>query len=84
MGDHQISFAMESQISLTNSDYFLNYSYLKQRMNYYFTLFHQADFFFAGYGYSDLGMLTELTARMRHFGFSATASIVFCICPCFR
>ena len=43
-------------------------------MNYYFTLFHQADFFFAGYGYSDLGMLTELTARMRHFGFSATAS----------
>ena len=74
MGDHQISFAMESQISLTNSDYFLNYSYLKQRMNYYFTLFHQADFFFAGYGYSDLGMLTELTARMRHFGFSATAS----------
>jgi Tol biopolymer transport system component len=74
MGDHQLSFAMESQISLTNSDYFLNYAYLKQRMNYYFSLFHQADFFFAGYTQSDLGMLTELTARMRHFGFSATAS----------
>ncbi|MBN4081144.1 PD40 domain-containing protein, partial [Caldithrix abyssi] len=44
MGDHQISIAMESQISLQNSDYFLNYAYLKNRMDYYFTIFHQADF----------------------------------------
>jgi len=74
MGDHQISLAMESQISLTNSDYFLNYGYLKQRMNYYFTLFHQADFFFAGYGTNEIGVLTEMTARMRHFGVAAVAS----------
>ena len=77
MGDHQVSFAMESQISLTNSDYFLNYAYLKKRMNYYFTLFHQADFFFAGYGFNDVGMPTEMTARMRHFGFAAMASRPF-------
>ena len=77
MGDHQISLAMESQISLQNSDYYLNYAYLKNRMDYYFTLFHQADFFFAGYALNDIGMITDLTARMRHLGFAAMASRPF-------
>ena len=77
MGDHQISAAMQSQISLSNSDYYLNYGYLKKRTDYYFTLFHQADFFFAGYSINEINTLTELTARMRHFGFAAMVSRPF-------
>ncbi len=68
---------MESQISLQNSDYYLNYAYLKNRLDYYFTLFHQADFFFAGYAFNEMGMPTDLTARMRHFGLAAMASRPF-------
>ncbi|MBT3676842.1 MAG: hypothetical protein HOA15_07565 [Candidatus Marinimicrobia bacterium] len=77
MGDHQFSIAMESQISLQNSDYYLNYAYLKNRLDYYFTLFHQADFFYAGYSVNEVGLLTDLTARMRHFGIAASASRPF-------
>lgn len=77
MGDHQISVAMESQISLQNSDYYLNYAYLENRLDYYFTLFHQADFFFAGYAFNELGMVTDLTARMRHFGLAVMGSRPF-------
>ncbi|GIS56315.1 MAG: hypothetical protein CM1200mP1_02530 [Candidatus Neomarinimicrobiota bacterium] len=68
MGDHQLSLAIESQISLTNSDYFLNYAYLKNRIDYYFTVFHQADFFFVGGYYNQYGFPVEQTARMRHYG----------------
>ena len=68
---------MESQISLTNGDYFLNYAYLKNRLDYYFTLFHQADFFFVGGYYNQYGFPVEQSARMRHFGFAAVASQPF-------
>ena len=74
MGDHQISLALESQISLSNSDYYLNYAYLKNRTNYYFTLFHQADFFLTGGYYNQFGYPVDLTARMRHYGVAGTAS----------
>ena len=74
MGDHQISLALESQISLSNSDYYLNYAYLKNRTDYYFTLFHQADFFLTGGYYNQFGYPVDLTARMRHYGISAIAS----------
>ena len=74
MGDHQISLALESQISLSNSDYYLNYAYLKNRTDYYFTLFHQADFFLTGGYYNQYGYPVDLTARMRHYGISAIAS----------
>ena len=74
MGDHQISLALESQISLSNSDYYLNYAYLKNRTNYYFTLFHQADFFLTGGYYNQYGYPVDLTARMRHYGIAGTAS----------
>ena len=77
MGDHQLSLAVESQISLTNGDYFLNYAYLKNRLDYYFTLFHQADFFFVGGYYNQFGFPIEQSARMRHFGFAAVASRPF-------
>ena len=74
MGDHQVSLALESNISLSNSDYFLNYAYLKNRTDYYFTLFHQADFFLTGGYYNQYGYPVDLTARMRHYGLSGTFS----------
>ena len=77
MGDHQLSLAIESQISLTNSDYFLNYAYLKNRIDYYFTIFHQADFFFVGGYYNQYGFPVEQTARMRHYGLATMASRPF-------
>ncbi len=74
MGDHQFSFGMETQLSLSNSDYYLSYAYLKNRTDLYFTAFHQADFFNAGYYVEDAGYLSPLTARLRHFGVAAFMS----------
>ena len=43
LGDHQISLGTELVISLDKSDYYFTYGYLKNRADYYFSLFHQAD-----------------------------------------
>ena len=43
LGDHQISLGTELVISLDKSDYYFTYGYLKNRADFYFSLFHQAD-----------------------------------------
>ena len=43
LGDHQISLGTELVISLDKSDYYFTYGYLKNRADYYFSIFHQAD-----------------------------------------
>jgi hypothetical protein len=43
LGDHQISLGTELVISLDKSDYYFTYGYLKNRADYFFSLFHQAD-----------------------------------------
>ena len=43
LGDHQISLGTELVISLDKSDYYFNYAYLKNRADYFFSIFHQAD-----------------------------------------
>ena len=43
LGDHQISLGTELVISLDKSDYYFTYAYLKNRADYYFAIFHQAD-----------------------------------------
>jgi Tol biopolymer transport system component len=76
MGDHQLSFGTEMVLTLRNSDYYLNYAYLKNRTDYFFTAFHQADFFAAGY--LDKGTYySELTARLRHYGLVVSLSRPF-------
>ena len=45
LGDHQISLGTELVISLDRSDYYLTYAYLKNRADYYFAIFHQADLY---------------------------------------
>ncbi|MEE8335902.1 MAG: hypothetical protein V3S48_05650 [Candidatus Neomarinimicrobiota bacterium] len=78
MGDHQLSFGLETQISLSNSDYYLTYGYLKNRSDLYLTAFHQADFFNAGIGISEDGLsFTRNTARLRHYGLAAFVSRPF-------
>lgn len=73
MGDHQFSFGLETQLSLSNSDYHLSYAYLKSRTNLYFTAFHQADFFNAG-TFINQGVILQQTARLRHYGVAAFMS----------
>ena len=45
LGDHQIAFGTEMVLTLENSDYFFQYGYLKNRMDYYITAFQNANFF---------------------------------------
>ena len=49
MGDHQIRFASNLVLDLDNSDIALSYGYLKNRINYYGTLFQYANLFSLGY-----------------------------------
>jgi len=42
LGDHRIGFGTELQIDLKESDYFLFYKYLKNRLNHDFIFYHQA------------------------------------------
>ena len=65
LGDHQIAFGTEMVLTLENSDYFLQYAYLKNRQDYYFTAFQNADFFNIGY---DPYTTLYTTARLRHYG----------------
>ena len=49
LGDHQISFGTEMVLTLENSDYFFQYAYLKNKLDYYFVGFQTANFFNIGY-----------------------------------
>ena len=49
MGDHQVRFASNLVLDLDNSDIALSYGYLKNRTNYYGTLFQYANLFSLGY-----------------------------------
>ena len=59
LGDHQIAFGTEMVLTLDNSDYFFQYGYLKNRMDYYFIAFQNANFFNVDY---------FSFARLRHYG----------------
>lgn len=45
LGDHQIAFGTNFVLDLRNSDYTVQYAYLKNRMNYIFNFFHTANQF---------------------------------------
>ena len=68
LGDHQISFGTEMVLTLENSDYFFQYGYLKNKTDYYFAAFQNANFFQIDYW--TLG-------RLRHYGVQAYASQPF-------
>ncbi len=50
LGDHQLIFGTNFQTDLRNSDYSLQYGYLKNRTNYFLTYFHTARQFQLYYG----------------------------------
>jgi Tol biopolymer transport system component len=68
LGDHQISFGTEMVLTLENSDYFFQYGYLKNKTDFYFAAFQNANFFQIDYW--TLG-------RLRHYGVQAYASQPF-------
>ena len=68
LGDHQISFGTEMVLTLENSDYFFQYAYLKNRLDYYFVGFQTANFF-------NVGMYS--LGRLRHYGFQTLVSHPF-------
>ncbi len=61
MGDHQIRFASNLVLDLDNSDIALSYGYLKNRTNYYGTLFQYANLFSLGYSIDSdyIGLLRD-------------------------
>ena len=65
LGDHQIAFGTEMVLTLDNSDYFFQYGYLKNRMDYYFIAFQNANFFNVDY---------FSFARLRHYGLQGIVS----------
>ena len=68
LGDHKISFGTEMVLTLENSDYFLQYAYLKNRLDFYFVGFQTANFF-------NVGMYS--LGRLRHYGFQTLISHPF-------
>jgi len=42
LGDHQISMASEMEVSLKNSDYYFQYRYLKNKIDWNFVFYHNA------------------------------------------
>ena len=68
LGDHQIAFGTEMVLTLENSDYYLYYAYLRNKTDYHFVGFQNADFFTISY---------FTMGRLRHFGFQTTASHPF-------
>jgi len=68
LGDHQISFGTEMVLTLENSDYFFQYGYLKNKTDFYFSAFQNANFFQIDYW--TLG-------RLRHYGGQGYASQPF-------
>jgi len=68
LGDHQISFGTEMVLTLENSDYFFQYGYLKNKNDFYFAAFQNANFF--QIDYFTLG-------RLRHYGLQTYLSQPF-------
>ena len=68
LGDHQIAFGTEMVLTLENSDYFFQYGYLKNRLDYYFTGFQNANFFQVDYW---------SLVRLRHYGIQTSISHPF-------
>jgi len=68
LGDHQIAFGTEMVLTLENSDYFFQYGYLKNKTDYYFIAFQNANFFQADYW---------SLARLRHYGVQGIVSQPF-------
>ena len=69
LGDHQISLGTELVISLDKSDYYFTYAYLKNRADYYFAVFHQADIY-NDYNYGNI-------FRLRYYGTQGLVSYPF-------
>ena len=61
MGDHRINIGTNLVLDLDNSDFVVQYAYLKNRTNYYTTLFQQANTFSLGYNlsYDFIGQLRD-------------------------
>ena len=59
LGDHKIAFGTEMVLTLENSDYFFYYAYLKNRIDYHFVAFQNADFF---------SVDVFSIGRLRHYG----------------
>ena len=51
LGNHRITMGTEMYLDLKNSDYYFTYDYLKQRIDYSLSAFHQANFYMGRYGY---------------------------------
>ena len=68
LGDHQIAFGTEMVLTLENSDYFFQYGYLKNKLDFYFTGFQNANFFQVDYW---------SLARLRHYGIQSLVSQPF-------
>ena len=68
LGDHKVSFGTEMVLTLENSDYFFQYAYLKNRLDYYFVGFQTANFF-------PVDMVS--LGRLRHYGFQTLVSHPF-------
>ena len=68
LGDHQIAFGTEMVLTLENSDYFFQYGYLKNKVDYYLIAFQNANFFQADYW---------SLARLRHYGLQGIISQPF-------
>jgi len=67
LGNHRFTLGTEMYLDLKDSDYYLSYQYLQNRMDYYFTGFHMANF----YGY--LGQMF----RWRNYGIDLVTSYPF-------
>ena len=72
MGDHQIRFASNLVLDLDNSDIALSYGYLKNRTNYYGTLFQYANLFSLGYSID-----TDYIGLLRDYGIGFFAQYPF-------
>ncbi|GIS42041.1 MAG: hypothetical protein Ct9H90mP15_00810 [Candidatus Neomarinimicrobiota bacterium] len=72
MGDHQIRFASNLVLDLDNSDIALSYGYLKNRTNYYGTLFQYANLFSLGYSID-----TDYIGLLRDYGVGFFAQYPF-------
>ena len=61
MGDHRINVGTNLVLDLNNSDFIFQYAYLKNRINYYTTIFQQANTFSLGYNlnYDFIGQLRD-------------------------
>jgi len=65
LGDHQIAFGTEMVLTLENSDYFFYYGYLRNKTDYHFAAFQNANFF----------QIDSYTlGRLRHYGLQTSIS----------